>query len=70
VRLLIWFLLLGLSTVSVLRGHLADALLLAGLKALLVGWEFMELRTASRFHAVGYALYVFVCVGGLVIAAP
>lgn len=68
-RLLTWFLLLGLSTASVLRGQLADALLLAGLKALLVGWEFMELRTASRLHTAAYALYVFACVGGLVIAA-
>lgn len=67
-RVLTWIVLVGMSSASVWRGQLADALAIAGLKALLVGWEFMELRVAARPHAVAWTLYVACCVLGLSIA--
>lgn len=68
-RFLMWMLLLGLSSASVLSGQLTVALVLAGLKASFVGWEFMELRTAARLHQAVYALYVLGCAGGLLLGA-
>lgn len=57
-RLVTWALLVGLSLASVASGRLQVALVLAGLKALTVGLEFMELRVAARVHALGFATFV------------
>lgn len=55
-----------LAIISILEGQLALALLFAGLKALIVGLEYMELRRAARPHAVGFALAVVALTVGLV----
>ncbi|MDP3500458.1 MAG: hypothetical protein Q8S33_09000 [Myxococcales bacterium] len=57
-RLVTWVVLVGLSMASVGSGRLQVALVLAGLKALAVGLEFMELREAARLHALGFATFV------------
>lgn len=57
-QLAVWLALGSLSVLSVLQGRVQVALMLAGLKALLVGLEFMELRHAARVHAAGYVLFV------------
>ena len=57
-RLVTWALLVGLSLASVASGRLQVALVLAGLKALAVGLEFMELRVAARVHALGFVTFV------------
>jgi hypothetical protein len=55
-----------LAIVSILEGQLALALLFGGLKALIVGLEYMELRSAARPHAVGFVLAVAALTIGLV----
>lgn len=55
-----------LAVVSILEGQLALALLFGGLKALIVGLEYMELRRAARPHAVGFTLGVVALTIGLV----
>lgn len=57
-RLATWLGLIALSVGSVLVGRLPLALALGALKAILVGLEFMELRTAARVHAAAYVLFV------------
>ena len=57
-RLVTWAFLIALSLASVASGRLQVALVLAGLKALAVGLEFMELRAAARLHALGFATFV------------
>ncbi|MDP1920560.1 MAG: hypothetical protein Q8L14_30235 [Myxococcales bacterium] len=64
-RLVTWAVLVGLSMASVGSGRLQVALVLAGLKALAVGIEFMELREAARLHALGFAAFVALLVGVL-----
>lgn len=59
-QLVVWLALVSLSVLSVLSGHLHLALVIGGIKALLVGLEFMELRHAARVHAAGYALFLAV----------
>ena len=56
-----------LAIVSILEGQLALALLFGGLKALIVGLEYMELRRAARPHAVGFALAMIALTVGLII---
>lgn len=65
----VWLALVSLSVLSVLHGRVQVALGLAGLKALLVGLEFMELRHAARVHAAGYVLFLALLVVGLVLLA-
>lgn len=57
-RLVTWAFLIALSLASVASGRLQVALVLAGLKALAVGLEFMELSAAARLHALGFATFV------------
>ncbi len=57
-RLATWLALVVLTAVSLFDGRLGLALVLAGVKALLLGFEFMELRFAARAHAAAYALFV------------
>lgn len=61
-RLVTWAFLIALSLASVASGRLQVALVLAGLKALAVGLEFMELRAAARLHALGFATFVVLLV--------
>ena len=56
-----------LAIVSILEGQLALALLFGGLKALIVGLEYMELRRAARPHAVGFALAMIALTVGLIV---
>lgn len=64
-RALVYGALLLLALVSISVGQLHLALALAGTKALLVGAEYMELRSAARPHALGFALVVVALVGVL-----
>ncbi len=57
-RLITWVLLVGLAVGAVVSGRPAVALTLAGVKAALVGAEFMELRHANRLHAAAFAIAV------------
>ena len=61
-RLVTWAFLIALSLASVASGRLQVALVLAGLKALAVGLEFMELSAAARLHALGFATFVVLLV--------
>lgn len=63
-----WGLLVTLSCVSVASGRLHLALVLAALKALAVGLEFMELRHAARAHLVAFIGFVGVVTAGLALA--
>lgn len=57
-RLRVVFLsLVALAVVGAVSGRLALALPLAGLKAVLVGSELMELRLAHRLHLAVYAVW-------------
>lgn len=60
-----WLALVALSVTSVMQGHLRWALVLAGLKAVLVGLEFMELRHAARLHAAAWVAFVALLVAVL-----
>lgn len=55
---LVWGALVGLAAAAVGLGRLDVALLLAGVKALLLGATWLELGHAARAHAVLYALVV------------
>lgn len=68
-RLATWLALVGLAVASVRAGRLDVALGLAGVKALVVGLEFMELRQAARLHAAAWALFVAALVGVLALRA-
>lgn len=57
-RALVFAVLLVLAVAAALSGHVHVALALGGVKALLVGVEFMELRHAARRHALGFAALV------------
>jgi len=58
-----------LAIISVTEGHLALALGFAGVKAVLVGLGYMELRSAARVHMVSFSLAMFALAGGLVLVA-
>ncbi len=65
-RALAFLTLLALAVASVAVGSLPVALLLAGVKAVVVGLVFMELHDAHRAHAVGFALAVALVIAVLV----
>lgn len=65
-RMIAFAVMAALAVVSVIEGELALALVFAGLKALLVGLGYMELRGAARPHAVGFTLAMVALTGGLV----
>ncbi len=63
-RLAVYVVLVALALASVVSGKIALALAIAGLKTLLVGLEYMELRHAHRAHLaafVGWTVLVSVC---------
>lgn len=62
---LVFAALAGLAIAGVLSGRLALALPLAGLKAVLIGAELMELRLAHRLHLVAYAAWALATALGL-----
>ncbi len=68
-RIAVWIVLVGASVGSVASGRLRVALALAALKALLVGLEFMELRSAAWPHLLGFVAFVLAVAGGLILAA-
>lgn len=57
-RLATYLALVLLAVLSVAAGQLRLALGLAAAKSLLVGWEFMELRTAAWPHRLAFAAFV------------
>lgn len=57
-RALTWLLLVVFVAVSIVVGRPGLALGLAGVKALLVGREFMELKHAHPLHAVLFTVVV------------
>lgn len=65
-----WLVLVALSVTSVVSGHLWAALVLGGLKAVLVGLDFMELRHAARVHAVAFVLFLAVLLAILLSLSP
>jgi hypothetical protein len=67
VRLAAYVVLVALAIAAVFAGELWIALVLGGAKALLVAFEYMELRHAARAHAVVFALGMVVLVVGLVV---
>lgn len=66
-RALVYFALLALALGAVLTNELRLALVLAGTKALLVGVEYMELRSAARLHMLGFAAVIAALVLVLVV---
>jgi hypothetical protein len=58
-----------LAIISVVDGHLKLALAFAGLKAVMVGFGYMELRSAAYAHAVSFTLAMLALAGGLMLAA-
>lgn len=56
-----------LAVVSILEGNVALALLFGGIKALIVGLGYMELREAARAHLLAYASGVAALTGVLVL---
>lgn len=64
-RLVVWVLLVALSLASVAVGRLDLALVFASAKAVLLGFEFMELRHAARLHLGAYVLFVVLIAGVL-----
>ena len=65
-NILVWLALLVLSVASfAISGHAIGGLVLAagGLKAAMVAWQFMELRTAHLAWPVGLATLLFVALG-------
>jgi len=57
-RAVTWVVLVGLALAAVASGNLRVAFALAACKALLVGFEFMELRHTHRLHLAGYAAFI------------
>ncbi len=66
-RSLVYVALVGLAIGSVLSGELSTALLLASVKSLLVGLEYMELRHAHRAHAAAFVGWVALLTLGLLV---
>lgn len=65
-RLAAYVLMLVLLAAAMVSGDLRLALAAAGLKAIVVGLEFMELRHAARGHMVGFVLGIAAVAGLLV----
>lgn len=57
-RIATWFVLVALAVVGLVMGEPRVGFGLAGVKALALGLEFMELKEAARLHAVVFALGV------------
>jgi len=55
-RAAVYLVLLALAVVTAFSEHFALALALGGVKALLVGAEYMELRHADLRHALGFGV--------------
>lgn len=68
-RLAVYLVLVGLAVASVASGWVVVALALAGVKAVLVGLEYMELRHAHPAHAVGFVAGLVLLVGVLLLVA-
>lgn len=68
-RVLVWLGLIAASVASVAVGRLRLALALACCKALLVGFEFMELKLAAWPHRLAFAGFVVALTLGLTLAA-
>jgi len=64
-RFTVYAALVALALGSVASGRFAIALALAGLKALMVGLEYMELRHAHRAHLAAFAGWVLTVVVAL-----
>ncbi|MCA9536194.1 MAG: hypothetical protein KC593_21055 [Myxococcales bacterium] len=58
-----------LAVISVTEDQLTLALAFAGVKALLVGVGYMELRSAARIHMVTFSLAMLALAAGLVLTA-
>ena len=56
-----------LAVVSFLEGNVALALVFGGIKALIVGFGYMELRGAARAHLLAYASGVAALTGVLLL---
>ena len=66
VRPAVYVTLMALAIAAATTGSLSLALGLGGVKAVLVGADFMELRHAARPHAVAYVAVIAALVLGLV----
>jgi len=64
-RFAVYLVLVVVAAIAAFSGNLLLALALGGAKALLVGVEYMELRTAARAHALVFALTIVAFVAGL-----
>lgn len=60
----------SMGAASVTTGIAAVILLLASIKVLLVVFNFMELSVAHRAWKVGFTLFLFAIVGGILLALP
>lgn len=69
VRVIAWLALVAAAVAAFAWGSVIPALVLGGVKALVVGEQFMELRTAHPAHRVVFALGVAGLVGVLAIVA-
>jgi hypothetical protein len=67
-RVLVYGALVGLAVAAIVSCEITTALLLAALKALLVGLEYMELRHAHRAHAAAFVAWVVGLTLALVVA--
>ena len=65
-RIAVYVALVALALAAAATGELTIALAIGGVKAALVGAEFMELRHAARAHGLAYAAAIAVLVLGLV----
>ena len=54
-RVIAFVVMVALAVASVLEGSVALAVVFGGVKALIVGLAYMELRDAARPHALGFA---------------
>lgn len=68
-RVAVYLVMMLVAVIAVIEGELALALALAGVKALLVGVGYMELRHAARSHMLGFAAGVTALTGVLVVIA-
>ena len=66
-RLGAFLVMIVLAIISVVEGQLALGLLFGGVKAILVGVGYMELRHAAREHLVGFVVAMLALTGGLVL---
>jgi len=68
-RFIAYLALVAAAVAAVAFGTLLPALALAGIKACVVGFEFMELRTAHIAHRIVFALGVAALVLALALVA-